>query len=269
MSLKTMYYRARMLPGLRGILERVYRRRFARERIDHNAYCGIYPDYATALAHAPTTLPTGFDNEAGAKMYLSRTRYVLACDYPAMFWLDRLLAEGCESIFDLGGNIGIKYYAFRRYLHYPQQLRWTVCELPGIASAGAEWAAEHDEWRQIRFTSERNDVAGHDILFASGVLQYLPWTLGDLLEGLRQPPRHLLINVLPLHDRFSFFTVQNSARLYAPYRISAQPDFVQAIIARGYVLRDHWDQPDRSCDIPFHPGHTVEKYHGFLFSRST
>ncbi len=268
MSLKAIYHQARMLPGLRGILERSYRRRFAHHGNDFNAYYGVFPTFAAALAHAPTTRPVGYDNAEGAALYAARTRYILACDYPALFWLERLFREGARSVFDLGGHIGIKYYAFRRYLDYPSELRWTVCELPMIVAAGAAWARDHDAEHQIGFTEKREDANAQDVLFASGSLQYLDYTLIELLDRLAVPPRHILVNVLPLHPQKSFFTVQNMGTHYCAYRIQAMGEFMDELKRRGYETRDHWDQPDRRCDIPFHPDCTVEKYRGFVFSRA-
>ena len=33
----------------------------------------------------------------------------------------------------------------------------------------------------------------------------------------------------------------------------------------GYERVDQWDNPDKRCTIPFHPGHSLEGYHGFHF----
>lgn len=258
----------RQAPVVGPWLEDRYRRRFATRKVDYNAYYGVYPDFATALAAAPASLPKGFDHAETALIYAARTRYVLACDYPAMFWLRRLFEEGSRSVFDFGGSIGIKYYAFRAYLDYPADLRWTVCELPSIAAAGRQWAAEHDEYHQLAFTQNRIDADGQDILFASGCIQYLDYPFRDLIAALRRPPRHILVTVLPLHRERSFFTVQNMGTLYCVYRIQAQAEFVAQIKELGYTLRDQWDQPDRQCEIPFHPECRVDKYHGFLFSRA-
>lgn len=266
-TLYSLRDRARRAPILGPWLENRYRHRFARQRIDHNAYCGVYPDFASALAAAPDTLPKGYDHAETALLYAARTRYVLACDYPALFWLQRLFTEGCASVFDLGGSIGIKYYAFRRYLDYPANLHWTVCELPTVATAGAEWAAEHDPHHQLAFTRAPAEASGRDILFASGSLQYLDYALADLLKPMARPPAHVLVTMLPLHSERGFYTVQNIGTLYCAYGIAARPEFVAQMQAAGYVVRDQWDQPDRQCDIPFHPECRVEKYYGYLFSR--
>lgn len=249
-------------------LEARYERAFASRRVTYNAYCGAYPDFASALAAAPDTLPHGYDHAETAMLYAARTRYVLACDYPAIFWLGRLFEEGCRTVCDFGGSIGIKYYAFRRYLDYPPDLRWTVHELPAIASAGRQWASEHDDHRQLVFDADRTAADGQDIVFASGSLQYLDYRLWELIPKLAKPPKHILVTTLPLHDSRTFFTVQNIGAVYCAYGIIARPEFVAAMQAAGYAIRDQWDQPDRQCDIPFHPECQVNKYYGFLFSRT-
>lgn len=259
---------ARRTPLVGRWLERRYHRAFAQQRISYNAYCGVYPDFATALAAAPRTLPIGYDHAETALLYAARTRYVLACDYPAIFWLNRLFKEGATRVFDLGGSIGIKYYSYRRYLDYPQGLRWTVCELPAIVAAGKAWASEHDPHHQIAFSVNRGDADGQDILYASGSLQYLDYHLWDLLASLQHPPKHVLLTMLPLHADRSFFTVQNMGAQYCAYGVMAHPELITRMRDMGYAVRDGWDQPDRSCDIPFHPEHRVEKYYGFLFSRA-
>ena len=98
-------------PGSGGVVQR----RFARETPETNLYRGIFPTFAQAQASAPHTRPVGYDNAGAADLYRERTRRVYPSDYPAMFWLDRLFQEGATSVFDIGGHIGIGYYAYQRY----------------------------------------------------------------------------------------------------------------------------------------------------------
>lgn len=249
-------------------LERHYRHRFATRRISHNAYYGVYPDHASAVAAAPTSLPVGYDHAETALQYAAWTSRVFAFDYPAMLWLHRLFVEGNQSVFDFGGSIGIKYYAYRPYVHYPDALRWRVCDVPAVVAAGTEWASAHDTHAQLSLTDQCLDADGHDVLFASGSIQYLDYPLHELISALPQPPRHILITMLPLHRDRSFFTVQNMGTLYCAYRITAEAEFISQLSQLGYRVRDRWDQPDRQCVIPFHPEHRVDGYHGFLFSRA-
>lgn len=259
----------RQTPVVGAWLEQRYRRKFARLRVAYLSYCGVYPDFASALAAAPDTLPTGFDDVGAAQRIEVRARHVLACDYPAMFWLQRLFDEGRMNVFDLGGGVGVKYYAFRPSLAYPPDLHWTVGELPAVASAGAQLAATQDPHRQLAFTDRPADAEGADVLFTSGCLQYLDYTLADLLGPMARRPEHVLVNVLPLHPTQAFWTVQHTGDVnrYCAYGIAARPAFLAQFQALGYALRDDWDQ-DRQCVIPFHPDCRVDRYHGFLFSRA-
>ena len=36
----------------------------------------------------------------------------------------------------------------------------------------------------------------------------------------------------------------------------------------GYALVDTWENPDKSCRIPFHPDRSLNRYHGFYFRRT-
>lgn len=267
-TLRNLRSRMRQAPITRPWLERRYRRRFANQRDRYNAYCGVYPDFATASANVPPAVPKGYDHDDTALQYAHWTDRVFPYDYPAMFWLQQLFKEGCTSVFDLGGSIGIKYYAYRRRLTYPSDLRWTVYDVPAVRRAGVHWAAEHDEHRQLSFSEDHRDADGHDILFASGSLQYLDYRLWEVLSPLHSPPRHVLITMLPLHPERTFYTVQNMGTLCCAYGIVARPEFLAQMKAAGYSVRDAWDQPERHCDIPFYPEHRVDGYSGFLLDRA-
>jgi hypothetical protein len=65
-------------------------------------------------------------------------------DYPGLFWLGRSIDAGLTRVFDLGGHIGIKYYAFRRVLSYPDSLRWTVCDVPSVVEQRPRLAAQRE-----------------------------------------------------------------------------------------------------------------------------
>ncbi|KRF02127.1 hypothetical protein ASG87_11650 [Frateuria sp. Soil773] len=245
-----------------------YERRFlAHDSLLENLYRGVFPSWAAAAASVPPTRATGYDNSASAALYRDRTRRVFLYDYPVMLWLARLFAEGSRSVFDLGGHIGIAYYAYQRYVDYPEGLRWQVHDVPAVNAAGAAWAEQHDAPRRLAFTERAADAGQADILFAAGSLQYLDYTLAGLLADLPRRPAHLLLNSVPIHMAESYFTVQNMGTTCCPYRISAEREFVDGLKALGYQLRDRWENPDRRCRIPFHPGHSLDRYFGFLFSR--
>jgi putative methyltransferase (TIGR04325 family) len=245
--------------------------RYARQFFSHdtptkNLYRGVFESFADAQASVPPARAASYDNQPCAELYRDRTRRVFINDYPVMLWLSKLFDAGNASVFDLGGHIGIAYYAYQRYMHYPENLRWQILDVPAVAASGAAFAATHDQLMRLSFTGERSDASGVDIFFAAGSLQYLDYTLLDLLKGLERLPRHLLLNSVPIHTSTSYFTVQNMGTACCPYRITAEREFVDGLRALGYVMKDRWENPHRSCEIPFHPELSLDRYFGFYFT---
>ena len=259
--------RVARLPGARHALALIYDRRFERETPRGNLYRGVFQSFEQAQASAPASRPLGYDHAAAAAMYRERTRQVFISDYPLLFWLRELFDGGCRSIFDLGGHIGIGYYAYQRHLSYPEDLRWIVHDVPAVIDAGKAWAVEHDPHRRLEFSPSRGAADGIDILFASGSLQYLDYTLVELVDSLARPPAHLLLNLTPVHMTDSYFTVQNMGTAYCAYRVSGERELLQGLRERGYDLVDRWENPDRRCHIPFHPAQSLDRYFGFHFRR--
>jgi putative methyltransferase (TIGR04325 family) len=268
-AIRNVGERAADLPGIHQWLEARYTRRFfSHASLMKNMYRGVFPSFAEAQASVPPARPASYDNQASAELYRERTRRVFINDYPVMLWLSKLFDAGNTSIFDLGGHIGIAYYAYQRYLHYPDAIRWRVLDVPAVNAAGKAWAETHDPQRRLTFTERQADADGVDILFAAGSLQYLEYTLHDLLAGLDRLPKHLLLNSVPIHTSASYFTVQNMGTACCPYRITAEREFVDGLKAMGYTMQDRWENPHRSCEIPFHPERSLDRYFGFCFSRT-
>jgi putative methyltransferase (TIGR04325 family) len=254
------------LPGVAGALRLRHERRFAANR-SSNLFRGVYGSFDEALASAPPGRPTGYDDPGPASMYAHRLDIVEPRDYPVMFWLQRLLDAGARRVLDLGGHVGVKYYAYGRYLALPPHLRWQVMDVAAVVARGRELAAERDPSRRLEFTERFEDADGADVLLALGSLQYLPWTLADGLVGLRSPPPAVIVNGLPLHATRSFFTLQSIGTSFCPYRIQAEPEFLASLERVGYSVEDRWENPEKSCEIPFHPEESLDRYHGFLLRR--
>lgn len=255
-------------PLLRPLLEARYRRRFfAHHALTHHIYRGVFDSFDEAQASIPPASTSGYDNDESAELYRERTRRVFINDYPMMYWLGRFFADGARSVFDVGGHIGIAYYAYQRHVTYPSGLRWTVLDVPAVNAAGERWAREHDPGARLRFADDIGQASGADILFAAGSLQYLRYTLEDALRDLPAKPRYLLLNSVPIHMRRSFFTVQNIGVACCPYRVTAEREFLGGLAALGYELIDRWENPQRSCTVPFHPELSLDRYFGFAFRR--
>lgn len=253
------------LPGLLAWRKRRYELQFAAAQEVH-IFRGVFETFDAAAASAPPSKPLGYDNEAAATMYTSQLR-TDAYDYPVLFWLERSFAAGMRGVFDVGGSVGIKFFAFRRLIDIPSDALWTVQDMPTVADQGRLFAAQHDVADMLRFTDQFSAGDGFDVLLASGSLQYLPRTLAELLGGLKSPPRRIIVNTTPIHTDLSFFTLNNIGTAFCPYRIQSRGEFLGAVNRAGYKLRDHWENPGKAMHIPFVEGHDVEAYSGFCFDR--
>jgi putative methyltransferase (TIGR04325 family) len=247
------------------MLRPIHERRFERNRSE-NLFCGVYESMEAAAAARPVTRPLGYDNDESATLYAPVNRPE-SHDYPAMFWLGRAMAEGARAVFDVGGHVGLKFYAFREILGFDDALSWTVCDVPAVVRQGRTIAAERKVSGQLRFTDDYGALSGHDLLFASGSLQYLPMTLGDWLRGVIRPPHRILINTTPLHHDRSFFTLNSIGTACCPYRVMHEASLVRQLDAIGYRVVDRWFNVGKSLRLPLEDGYDVEAYRGLYLVR--
>ena len=257
------------LPGIRLLAKPLFRRLFQQPYRHGNLYYGVYQSYAQAREHAPKNLPTTYDTDAATRMYRDQIERLRVSDYPLLYWVTRLLGAGERRVFDLGGHIGISYYGFGRYIDYPVGLHWQVHDVPAVVAAGRDWAEKHDRQRHLEFTDTREDADGQQVLIATGVLQYLEYTLPELLQQLKDPPQHVLVNLTPMHPSQGYFTLQNIGFAICPYRVMAVPEFVAGMQALGYAAIDRWESLERNLRVPFEPACTIDRYYGFYFRRDT
>jgi putative methyltransferase (TIGR04325 family) len=255
-------------PLVRSILRARYDRLFEANRTA-NLFRGVYDTFEEARRAAPAHLPIGYDHPGAAAMYRERMTTVYAHDYPVMFWLQKLLAQGCTDLFDLGGHVGIRYYAFAPYVDLPEPVRWVVYDVPAVVEAGRQMALERGLESRLSFSTRFDDLEGAGVLIALGSIHYLPETLADRLKRVKAPPAHLIFNGVPVHSRYSYFTLQSIGTAFCPYRIAAMPEFMASFEALGYRLVDRWDNPDKRCTIPFHPDRSLDRYFGFYFRRAS
>jgi len=253
------------VPLLRGWLERRYDRYFE-TCSDKQLFRGVFDSFDAAHASAPATKPHSYDNAASAELYLLRLR-ADEHDYPALYWVSRAFADGMRSVFDVGGSVGIKYFAYSRLLPFPDDVRWKVQDMPAVSERGRAFATEHGVADRLSFTSRFEDGDGSDVLFASGALQYLPSSLAELLGRLQRPPRRIVVNTTAIHPTRSFFTLNSIGTAYCAYRVQAHGQFVREVTQAGYTLRDHWRNPAKYMRIPFAEGLDLDTYSGYCFDR--
>jgi putative methyltransferase (TIGR04325 family) len=247
---------ARRLPGYRMASRLVF-------GPEHRRMRGVYPTFAAAAAAIPARAKVGYDHPENALLYKEHLEWVRPTDYAAFYWLAPLMREH-DAIFDFGGNIGWSFYAFRRYLDYPTTLRWTVCDVPHVVEAGSRIAAER-EASALSFTTDVAAASGVKVFYSSGTLQYVEPDLPDLIAGLSERPRHVLINRVPLSENAGFFTVQHLGHSYCPYKIGGRQALWQGMEALGYEAVDTWRCYESSCHVMFQPSRSLDYYCGAYF----
>jgi putative methyltransferase (TIGR04325 family) len=254
-----------MSPLLRGKLEERYEQHFSTAQ-KANLFRGVYASFEEAQRTAPPTKPTGYDNPGPAAMYRDRPKALPLSEYPVLFWLSRTV-PGAKRLFDLGGHVGVKYYDFRTRLELPAGFTWQVMDVPAVVDAGRQLARETGA-TVLDFTSRREDVDGADVLYASGSLQYLEKPLHEIVAPLAAKPRHIIINLTPMHAGPAFYTLQSIGTAFCPYRIEDRPALVAGLGKLGYQLVDEWTCPEKDCPIPFHPDKSVSGYTGMVLRRA-
>ena len=249
-----------LLPS--SVREAAYRRKFLENR-EENLFMGSFESFADAEANAPSTKAVGYDNAEAAKTLYSHQLYFY--DYPALFWVSRALEEGMRSVFDLGGHVGIKYYAFRRVLPFPNDLRWTVCDVPGVVQTGQDLAVQREATHQLGFTTDFHDATGYDVLYASGSLQYLPLRISEILATLPIKPRRIIINTAAVHSDKTLYTLNSIGFAVCPYRIQHYDALLAELSEAGYKRRDAWRNEGKPIEVPFVEGGDKAFYAGCCF----
>jgi putative methyltransferase (TIGR04325 family) len=268
---------AAKVPGARGTVRRVrqwrraraereYWRRFAGDC--YGCWWGVFTSFEEAIRSAPDTKPVGATTPELAaehrvmleqENWEGRGSLLNSYDYPVLFWLSQLLMDdSTRKVFDFGGSVGLHFYTYGARLRFPPDLRWTICELPAISEVGRQVATERDA--DVRFTTSFEEADGEDVLLASAIVQDVG-DLGDMLRGLQRPPRHVLINRLPLDDGPAFVTLQNAGSAFCPMYVFNYDEFIDSLVAAGYELVDTWDDLVDGCIIPFH--NKAVPYRGF------
>jgi len=186
-------------------------------------------------------------------------------DYPVLFWLKGLLRPGIHIV-DLGGSTGGTFYAFDRALDFPDDLAWTVAELPAAVEKG-RLVAEARRAHRLGFVTGLNQAENPDLLLTMGTLQYMPETLSEMVGALPAYPEHIIVNKIPTTDAPSFWTVQNLGAAQVPYFVYNRNELIESMLAIGYLMLDSCNSL-RAIRIPFHAEHDVIHYSGFFFQRA-
>ena len=99
---------------------------------------GVFADFGEARRFLPPNKE--FDDEALARMYVDqRLDRIFGYDYPVIHWMGEAFRNGSTRVFDIGGSVGVHFYAYRRYLGYPSSLAWEVHRRRPLFAWGGKW----------------------------------------------------------------------------------------------------------------------------------
>lgn len=245
--------------------EKAYLERFRSNNKDENLFWGSFDSFDAARAAIPRGAEAGYDSDDAALSLYSHQVY--SWDYAPLFWMSDALNSGHRSVFDLGGHVGIKYYAFKRITTYPAELQWTVCDVPAVARAGEKLARERGVDGQLHFCTDYRFASGVDVLMLSGSLQYLPEQMKDILGALPIKPRRIILNITAGHSDRTIYTLNSIGQAQCPYRVQLQDEVLTEIHEAGYRRRDVWRNDGKPIHIPFVEGGDGAFYFGCCFDR--
>lgn len=249
------------IPLARSLYQSYYERRFSGECF--GCFRGVFETFEQAIQSAPKSKNIGYNEPEVAERYKKTFKITIqSYDYPILFWLKELIPENGKN-FDFGGNVGIHFYSYEKYISYPPNLKWIVCELPEIVESGKK-LAEREKRTELVFTSSFELASETDIFIASGSIQYVKFIAADL-SRLAKKPKYLLINRLPLYEGKQFVTLQNGGEVFYPQYVFNKKEFISSIQAVGYEIVDIWEDRFDSCIIPSYPEKSVPFYHGIYF----
>ena len=256
-----MYRRIYHYWPFRPIAEQIRMRQFFAAREWRGLHFGVFASFSAArdyVARQGLIAHYEIDHES----WLRVQDRVHLHDYPLLYWLNRVL-EQRSKVADLGGSVGVSYYAFEPLLA-AHDIDWLVCELPEVVETGRALARERGA-KALRFTVSFQDCDAHDVLLVAGALQFIETPVSELLRSLRRPPRYMLINRIPVHESKAYVTLQNTGSAITPCHVFNRQTFQSELLEVGYELRDEWNCPYHSISIPLHPDHHIAKFKGMFF----
>jgi putative methyltransferase (TIGR04325 family) len=255
-------------PVLGRMARRVYETRFfgrlSRGTAYRRVFRGVYTDFASARASAPPGSTVGHDHPIYAQRVTFARDRIFPSDYPVLFWFAQLLKPSVR-VFDWGGNVGITYHAFQRYLRFPDGLKWVVNDVPSVVTAGIQSNLAQAA-PGLEFTTNLDALEGADILLAAGSLQFVEEPFASLRQ-IADLPAHVILNKIPVYEKSEAVTLLNNGTTFVPCHLFNRSSLIASFTNLGYHLVDIWANPDLGCRIPFHPDYSIQFYTGLYLSR--
>lgn len=166
------------------------------------------------------------------------------------------------NVLDFGGSLASFYFQHIRLLNSIDKLQWSVVEQPHFVS----WGSEHLSSDTLKFyntTSELPIDGRPDVIFLSGVLQYLEYPYQMLNELLQLNAEYMLFDRTSFiegnTDRLTVQTVPETIynAKYPAWFLSWEK-FHQVITVAGYEIMMDFSGID-ATDIGYYKGLLLQK----------
>lgn len=235
------------LPGLKQLRESPWLNETL--RLGHGLYWGSFATREDALRFLRPSRTVTYDNDEIAALSVDVFSRIHLFDWPLLFHLSQLHADKrLTSIVDLGGHVGVKYYAFKAVLRFLDEVAWQVVDVPAICREGERLRPA--DAAALSFHGALEETAPCDVLICSGVLQYLDFTLEEAIKRLPARPATILLNKVAVSDGEAFYTLESFGSGRMPYHVTTV-EWLDTVRERlGYRLAARWDIPERAVEIP-------------------
>jgi putative methyltransferase (TIGR04325 family) len=232
---------------------------------------GVFNSFNQARESLPQTKE--FDNTSLADEYINvRTKKLFSYDYPVIWRVDTALRTGAKKVLDIGGSVGVHYYAYKLHLDSIDSISWHVVEVPAMVEIGIN-LAQKNRTSALTFSVDLALAISlkYDIWLSAGALQYIDLgKLDQLLMTCKDWPTHILINKIPLYAGSDFVTTQNLGNgCFTPFWVFNRDGFVKPIEILGYKLIDEWAVHERSLYLPGFPNRSFPTFSGLYFRKKT
>ncbi|MDQ7979876.1 methyltransferase, TIGR04325 family [Paraburkholderia sp. SARCC-3016] len=207
----------------------------------------------------------GHENPTNFALHLELNRVARPSDYAAFYYLRDRVA-GVRKVFDLGGNVGNLYYCYKDYLKMPEDLIWSVYDLPETVSRGRILASTRNA-KNLQFTGDLGWAANADLFIASGSLHYFDKSLPHLLEGVGARPKYILINRAPLTEGPEFAVVQDAGHIRVACMLYNRSKLLADFARLGYGLLGEWQAAELCLPVLDRPSSTIRSYTGLWLER--
>jgi putative methyltransferase (TIGR04325 family) len=246
-----------------------------------NLFHGVYASYDEALSAIPENLRRGW-NESGIARNLVGDRVpsrpeandsslpillTQPTTFAVLLWLNKAIGPGSRVV-DIGGASGITYWHYKDYFPLPDDVTWTVVDMPEIIARSRRLAATGGA-KNIQFVEELDALDEYDVVVSLGCVQYMSPKAFEAFRKAAARARTVIINKMPLIDGPEFWTLQSLQTTATPYWIANRRDFIGKLSELGFEVCDAWSVPELRIDIPFAPERLVESLNGLVLRKRT